>query len=74
MRTALFLTKGLSLGKGEKPSFCQNSVPLRYAAPDFDKCAARGVTFGHGQTQKVNSDTDAYIFYLIENVVLLQAV
>lgn len=58
MRTALFLTKGLSLGKGQKLSLCQNSVPLRYAAPDFDKCVARGVTFGHGQTQKVNSGTD----------------
>jgi len=58
MRTALFLTKGLSLDKGEKPSLCQNSVPLRYAAPDFDKCAARGVTFGHGQTRKVKNDTN----------------
>jgi len=58
MRTAMFLTKGLSLGKREKSSLCQNSVPLRYAAPDFDKCSDRGVTFGHGQTQKVNSDTD----------------
>ena len=58
MRTALFLTKGLGLGKGEKQSLWQNSVPLRYAAPDFDSCVARGVAFGHGQTQKVNSDTD----------------
>ena len=58
MRTAMCLTKGLSLGKGEKPSLCQNTVPLRYAALDFDKCGARGVTFGHWQAQKVNSDTD----------------
>jgi len=58
MRTEMFLTKDLSLGKGEKPSISQNSVPLRHAAPDFDKFGARGVTFGHGQTQKVNSDTD----------------
>jgi len=58
MSTAMFLAKGLSLGRGEKPSLCQNSVALRYAAPDFDKRGARGVTFGHGQTQKVNSDPD----------------